>query len=109
MPRPKKLPNLSLADHLSKYEPSVLQKALVELDNSFIWTIFKAYLKVRQREFEVASLDFAGHTGKHQESAKASGYAQGIEDVADNLMEELNKLLSGMNGVIENPMPENEE
>jgi len=104
MPRPKK--HLSLTDHLNKYESSVLIKASEEMERSLFWDVFRSFLKVRQREFEVASLDLAGHTGKQHEAAKASGYAQGVEDVADNLMGEMRKLLSGDNGVVQEPPPQ---
>lgn len=103
MPRPRK--HLSLAEHLNKYESTVLQKALEEMDRSLFWDVFRAFLKVRQREFEIASLDFAGHTGRNQEAAKASGYAQGLEDVAENLMGEMRKFLQGNNGVVEDNPP----
>lgn len=104
MPRLKK--HLNLADHLSKYEPTVLQKALEEMDRSLFWEVFQSYLKVRQREFEIASLDLVGHTGKAQEAAKASGYSQALEDVADRLMDEMRKFLRGDNGIVEDPTPE---
>lgn len=104
MPRPKK--HLSLAEHLSKYPTTVLQKGLEEMDRSIFWDIFRAFLKQRQREFEVASLDLAGHTGKQHEAAKASGYAHAMEDTADNLMGQLRQFLQGHNGVVEDNPPQ---
>lgn len=108
MLRPKTPPNLTLQEHLSKYDTKVLQGALQQLEDSLFWDIFKAYLKHRQREFEVASLDLACHTNMQAEAAKASGIACALEEVADKYCTDLHQLLSGYTGVVENPSPEEE-
>lgn len=95
-------------EYLEKFEPRVLQGAVSQLDTSIAWELMKAFLKQRQREFEIASLDLAGHTGKSQEAAKASGYAQACEDVADQFMQDLANVVSGIDGYVEGPAREQE-
>lgn len=92
---------LTFKEHLEKFEPSSLQGAVVQLDGSLAWDLMKSFLKLRQREFEVASLDLAGHTGKSHEAAKASGYAQACEDVSEKFMQDLVNAVNGLTGVVE--------
>ena len=49
-------------EYLGQFEPNVLQGAVVQLEGSIGWSLLRAFLKQRQREFEVASLDLSGHT-----------------------------------------------
>lgn len=94
---------LTFKEYLEKFEPTVLQGAVIQLDGSIGWGLLKAFLKQRQREFEIASLDLAGHSGKSNESAKASGYAQACEDVSDQFMQDLLNSVNGINGFVEGP------
>lgn len=106
--KPKTIPvakPTTLSEYLATYDSPAVRAALQSMEGSLAWDIFRAYLKVRQREFEVAALDLLCHTGMHQEAAKASGYAQGMEEVATTLMDEFRKLLNGDSGVVEDPMP----
>ncbi len=95
-------------EYLEKFDPTVLQSAVLQLNDSIAWSLMKAFLKQRQREFEVASLDLAGHSGKSHESAKASGYAQACEDTADHFMQDLVDIVNGINGLVEGPSREQE-
>ncbi len=92
--------------YLETYEPTVLHGALVQLEGSIAWELLQSFLRQRQREFEIASLDLMGHTGKHQEAAKASGYAQACEDTANQFMKDMADMVSGLNGVVEGPTRE---
>lgn len=109
MPKPRKTKpqtNLSLEDYLKTYDYKTLSAAINGLNDSLAWNMMRGYLKLRQREFEIAALDLAGHTGRTQEAAKASGYAQGLEDTADNFMQQLIDMVYGKTGVVEDPRPE---
>lgn len=94
---------LTFKEYLDKFEPTVLQGAVVQLEGSIAWQLMTAFLKLRQRQFEVASLDFAGHSGKSSEAAKASGYALACEDVANTFMQELIDSVEGKDGLVEGP------
>lgn len=95
-------------EYLAKFEPRVLQGAVAGLNGSIAWELMKAFIKLRQREFEIASLDLAGHSGKSSESAKASGYALACEDVADQFMNDLTNSIAGINGYVEGEVREQE-
>lgn len=105
----KNKPSLSpktLKEFLQGYDSKAITGVMETMHNSLAWEMFSAYLRVRQREFEVASLDMVGHSNRLQESAKASGYAQGMEDVSDKLIPEFIKFVSGFTGVVEQARPE---
>ncbi len=93
-------------DFLDKFDSKTLQAAVNGLDGSVSWGLMRAYLKLRQREFEVASLDLIGHTGKEAEAAKASGYSQACEDVAERFMNDLQNAVVGKDGYVEGPTRE---
>jgi hypothetical protein len=93
-------------EFLENYDSKTLQSAVIQLEASIGWELLKAFLKQRQREFEIASLDLAGHTGKSQEAAKASGYAQACEDTSDQFMQELVNVVNGIDGYVEGPTRE---
>lgn len=95
-------------DFLDKYPPEVLHAAVNGLQDSISWELMRAFLRTNQRAFEVASLDLMGHSGKGQEAAKASGYAQACEDVADRFMQDLINAVAGKNGLVEGPAREEE-
>lgn len=103
MRKTKKQTNQSFPEFLKKFEPRVLQGAVSQLNDSLAWELMKAFLKQRQREFEIASLDLSGHTGRYQEAAKASGYAQACEDVADQFIQDLVNVVNGIDGYVEGP------
>jgi hypothetical protein len=86
---------------LEKYDSKQLQAAVVGLNDSLPWDLMKAFLKIRQREFEIASLDLVGHSGKSHEAAKASGYAQACEDMSEKFMQDLVNVVNGLNGLVE--------
>lgn len=102
---PVKTP-LTFKDYLEKFETTALQSAVTQLEGSIAWAVMQAFLKQRQREFEIASLDLAGHTGKSHEAAKASGYAQACEDTADHFMQELINAVNRVDGFVEGPARE---
>lgn len=106
MPKQKK--NLSLKDYLDKYESKSLQAALNGLEDSLAWDILKSFIKLKQREFEVAALDLSCQDGNTLRAAKASGIACGLEEVADKYIDEFKKIVSGYSAVVENPRPEEE-
>lgn len=110
MPKAKHPANTlpTFKDFLEKFEPRVLQGAVSQLNDSIAWELMRAFLKVRQREFEIASLDLSGHTGKQHEAAKASGYAQACEDVSDKFMQDLVNTVNGLTGVVEGEVREQE-
>lgn len=97
--------HLTLKDHLEQYDGASLKAMLQELQNSHSWEVFAAFLSIRQREFEIAALDLACKHNMQPEAAKASGYAQGLEDVVNVLIPELKNLVIGYTGVVENPRP----
>lgn len=105
-PPVKTLPTFK--EFLDKFEPRVLQGAVSSLEGSIAWELMRAFLIQRQREFEIASLDLAGHTGKSQESAKASGYAQACEDMANQFMADLVNSVNGIDGFVEGPVREDQ-
>src|SRR5260370_106430 len=94
---------LTFKQYLEQFEPTVLQGAVIQLEGAICWALLQAFLKQRQREFEIASLDLMGHSGKSQEAAKASGYAQACEDTADRFMQELTNCIAGRTGLVEGP------
>lgn len=103
-PRKQAVKNsLTFQDYLAKFDPKTLQSAVAQLNDSIGWELVRSYLKLRQREFEVASLDLTGHTGKIQEAAKASGYAQACEDVAETFLQQLVDSVAGKDGLVEGP------
>lgn len=104
---PQNNPNRSLNDFLAGYNSVTLIGLIETFENGDAWNIFRAYLKLRQREFEVASLDLVSK-GQTHPAAHASGYAQGIEDVADKLMGEMKKFVLNESPVVESPRPEEE-
>ncbi len=110
MPKAKTLAKtpLTFKEYLEQFEPTVLQGAVLQLEGSIAWSLLQAFLRQRQREFEVASLDLMGHTGKSVEAAKASGYAQACEDTANQFMNELTNLIARRDGFIEGPVREQE-
>ncbi len=100
--------NLSLNDYLAQYDNPTLQVILQSFETTVAWEVFKAYLKIRQREFEVASLDLVKY-GKTHEASNASGYAQGLSDVSESLIQEFKLALSGRSPVVEDVRPEESE
>ncbi len=108
MPKLKKQPNpsLTIEEFLRNYEPRVLAGALQSLESSMGWEVFKAFLKAKQREYEVAALDLTCYTGKQAEAAKASGIACGLEEAATAYMVEFVNRLNGATGVVESPREE---
>lgn len=107
MPRPKK--RLSLQDHLSNYENKVLIKAAEEMEHSLFWPIFASFLRLKQREYEVAALDMVCHSSTQVEASKASGLALAHAEIADKYMENFRELLKGATGVYEDQRPQDEE
>lgn len=108
MPRRKQLQKQSpktLKDFVQGYDSKSLTAVMETLHNSLAWEMFSAYLRVRQREFEVASLDLVGHSDRHQEAAKASGYALALEDTSERLIPEFIRFVSGYTGVVEEARP----
>lgn len=103
-PPAKTLPTFK--DFLEKFDSKTLQGAVIQLEGSIAWELMRAFLKLKQREFEIASLDLAGHTGKASESAKASGYAQACEDMSDQYMQDLVNVVNGLDGYVEGPTRE---
>lgn len=100
---------LTIKQFLDSYDYKTLQGALSTIHNSFAWELLRSYFKLKQREFEVASLDLVTKNSMTQSAAHASGYAQGMEDAADKLIPEFLDLISGNTGVVENPRPEDKE
>lgn len=96
----------SLNDFLSQYDSVTLQTALQSVEGSIGWELLQSFLRTRQREFEIAALDLMGHTGNENEAAKASGYALGMEEMAERIIPEFISFLKGNTGVIEEARPE---
>lgn len=97
---------LTFKEYLEQFEPTVVQGAIIQLEGSIAWSLLQAFLRQRQKEFEVAALDLMGHSGKSQEAAKASGYAQACEDTANQFMQELQDIAAGRTGLVEGPVRE---
>ncbi len=93
-------------EFLDKFDAKTLHGAVASLDGSIAWELMRAFLKLNQRSFEIASLDLVGHTGKECEAAKASGYAQACEDVSDKFMQDLANAVAGKDGYVEGPVRE---
>lgn len=98
--------SISLEEYINNYDRKSLIAAAQTIQNSFAWNLLKAFLKLKQREMEVASLDLVGQDGNSYRAAKASGIALGFEEVSDKLIPELIDLILGNNGVVEDPRPE---
>lgn len=105
-PRVPAATHQTFKEFLEKYDPKTLQSAVIQLNSSIGWELLRSFLRQRQREFEIASLDLTGHTGKNQESAKASGYAQACEDTAEQFMQDLVNVVNGIDGYVEGPARE---
>ncbi len=97
---------LTFKAYLEQFDSKVLVGAISQLEGSIAWSLLQAFLRQRQREFEIASLDLMGHSGKAQEAAKASGYAQACEDTANHFMQELMDATAGRDGFVEGPVRE---
>ena len=95
--------SLTFKEYLDGFESTVLQTAVVQLNDTIAWELLKSYLKLRQREFEIASLDLVKHNGQIQAAAHASGYAQACEDVAEKFLQQLVNAAAGKNGLVEGP------
>lgn len=99
---------LSFQDYLKSFPGSTIQSAVVQLNDSIAWALLKSYLKVKQREFEVVSLDLVRNNTTTHAAAHASGYAQACEDVAERFMQNLIDAAAGVNGLVEGSVPEAE-
>ncbi len=111
MPRaklPVKTP-LTFKEYLEKFEPKVLQGAVVQLNDSIAWELMRGYLRLKQREFEVAALDLACHDGHSLEAAKASGLACALDEVANKYMQDLINAVNGLDGYVEGPIRNDQE
>lgn len=97
---------VSLEEFLAKYDKESIAAALNTLHDSFAWEVFRAYLRLKQREFEVAALDLSCQDGNTLRGAKASGIACGLEEVSERLVPEFINYLKGHSGVVENNRPE---
>lgn len=104
MSRPKK--RLSLKDHIANYPTTTLISACEEMQHSIFWDIFASFLRLKQREYEVAALDLACHSSTHAEAAKASGLALAHAEIADKYMDDMREILKGRTGVFEDEIPE---
>jgi hypothetical protein len=96
---------VSLKDYLGTYSVETITGAASILENSLVWDIFRSYLRLRQREFEVAALDLMNKDKMIQSAAYASGYAKGVEDVAETLMTEFKNLVMQKDTVVRNDPP----
>jgi hypothetical protein len=104
MPR-KKSPKIkqSLKDFVESYDYRTLMGMLNTFQTSEGWEVFKSYIRLKQREMEVAALDLIKHDGHDKMAAHASGYAQALEDLTERMMPGLIDLILGKTAVIENP------
>lgn len=101
-----KIDKTPLETYLNAYDSDSLSAMITSMGDSLAWQIFSAYLRKRQREFEVAALDLSCQDGHTLRGAKASGIACGLEEVADKLIPEFINYVKGQTGVIETPRPE---
>ena len=106
MPKPKKAKKTDLKEFLEGYDYKVLHGAINGLQDGMAWDLLSAFLRAKQRQYEIASLDLVRHGSETHAAAHASGYAQALEDTADHLIPELINVILGRNGVVEDPRPE---
>ena len=101
--------NPSLEELLNSYDRASLMGMISSFENSEAWTVFQAYARLVQRQYEVEALDAMGREGAVKSASFASGYAKGVEDVTEKFMEGLRKTVSNVSMVVENPRPEVDE
>src|SRR2546430_658224 len=104
----KKTPSLTLEKFVSDYDQQSLLGALNSLQDSMAWELLSSFLAKKQREFEVAALDLVRQNQYTHTAAHASGYAQALDDLIHRTIPEFKDLLLGRTGVIETPMPNDE-
>ena len=105
-PKVNKNPDVSqmmLEDYLNNYDKDSIAGALASLQDGFAWKVFSAFLRQKQREFEVAALDLSCQDGNTLRGAKASGIACALEEVANKLIPQFVDYLHGHSGVVEDP------
>lgn len=95
-------------EYLAKYPGTTLQSAAVQINDSIGWALLQSYIRLRQREFEIAALDLIKHNNQVQSAAHASGYAQACEDISERFMQQLVDGIAGKNGLVEGSVPEAE-
>lgn len=95
-----------LKEFLQGYDSASIAAVMESLHNSLAWDMFAAYLRLRQREFEVVALDLQKNNDQWRAAIHASGYAQGMEDVSERLIPEFIRFVAGHTGVVEEARPE---
>ena len=105
--QPSQTSNLSLQEYLNTYSSVELVGILSSFETTPAWHIICSYLALKQREFEVASLDLVSK-GQTHPAAHASGYAQAVEDIKNTTIQTLQNLIVGKSQAIENPRMEDE-
>lgn len=109
MPKQKKsLKKTTLNEFFKDYDSQSLSALVTSLNNSLAWELLKSFMRLRQRQFETASLDLVskGHT---HPAAHASGYALACEEMADKFIQELYDIIQGKTGVVEDPIPQDND
>lgn len=104
--QPSKIVLPTLKDYLNTYDSVTLIALINAMEDSRAWDIFRAYIKLRQREFEVAALDLMNKDSMVQSAAYASGYAKALDDVSEDLIKQLKDFSLGVSPVVETPRPE---
>lgn len=101
MTKRKSPSNKTFKEYLDSYPGTTLQSAVIQLNDSIGWGMLQAFVKLRQREFEVAALDLVKHSNHTQAAAHASGYAQACEDIAEKFMQQMVNHVAGKDGYVE--------
>jgi hypothetical protein len=96
----------TLKEYLDQYDSVTLIAIINAMEDSRAWDVFRAYIKLRQREFEVVALDLMNKDTMVQSAAYASGYAKALDDVSEDLIKQLKDFSLGVSPVVETPRPE---
>lgn len=104
----KQNPKTDIQEFLNKYESRSLNGALSSFEDSLGWDLLKAFL-YHQASFHAGmSILLSQETGHQFEAASAGAKAEVLRQVAESFVEDLRNKVSGNNGVVESPMPEEE-
>lgn len=108
-PLKKANPQTTVKEHLAAYDNITLNRVIEEFETGVAWTVYKSFLKRKQRESELTTLYKVSQPNGIAEASYASGYAKAMDDVTEGFITELINLVNNKSHAVENPMPEESE
>lgn len=110
MRKPKRVPATKRLDELYRsHDRAQLAGALNSVSGNLGWSLFMAYIQLEEETHVQEALAWSRMSGRQQEAAAASGTADGMRQVREELLPKWVKFLQGDNGVVEAVREEEDE